>query len=160
DGNACTTDTCAAQTGCAHAAVSNGTSCSDGDACNGGEVCQGGVCQPGTPLNCDDGNACTMDACSAQTGCTHAPLTGTSCTDRNACTSGDQCQAGLCMGTPVPNCRVCARNADCDDGNACTQEGCNRVLGICESQAIGGCCNSDGVCNDNRLCTADSCTGS
>src|SRR5262249_10102932 len=128
DANACTTDTCNTASGCAHAAVANGTSCSDGNVCNGAETRQGGVCQGGTPLDCNDNNVCTTDACNMQTGCTHTALTGTSCSDNNPCTSGDQCQAGLCVGQPVPNCRACASNADCDDGNACTQEGCNRLL--------------------------------
>src|SRR5262249_28177622 len=33
--------------------------CSDGNACNGTETCTGGACHAGTPLNCNDGNACT-----------------------------------------------------------------------------------------------------
>ncbi|OWY63863.1 hypothetical protein B7486_50555, partial [cyanobacterium TDX16] len=43
--------------------------CDDGDACNGAETCVAGTCQPGTPLVCDDGNACTDDTCDPMLGC-------------------------------------------------------------------------------------------
>ena len=38
-------------------------SCDDGDVCNGDETCNAGVCDPGTPLTCDDSNPCTDDSC-------------------------------------------------------------------------------------------------
>jgi hypothetical protein len=46
--------------------------CDDGDACNGTETCLAGVCQPGTPLVCDDGNACTDDTCDPMLGCQYS----------------------------------------------------------------------------------------
>ncbi len=71
DGNACTTgDVCTA-------GVCGGTgavACGDSNVCNGAEACnpQTGVCEAGTPLTCDDGDACTIDAeCSATEGCTY-----------------------------------------------------------------------------------------
>src|SRR5439155_26089412 len=60
DHNPCTADTCNNGT-YHHNNKTNGTSCSDGNVCNGAEVCQAGSCQPGTALNCGDGNACTTD---------------------------------------------------------------------------------------------------
>jgi hypothetical protein len=98
DGNACSTDTCNAGSGCAHTVNPAGTPCSDGNACNGAETCAGGVCVAGsalpdgvpcsdgdmcdgletcrasaciegTALSCDDGNPNTVDACSPSTGC-------------------------------------------------------------------------------------------
>jgi hypothetical protein len=42
-------------------------------------------------LSCDDGNACTVDACNAASGCTHeAVADGTAC-------GGGTCQQGVCM---------------------------------------------------------------
>jgi hypothetical protein len=42
--------------------------------CNGVETCGGASgCHAGTPLACDDGNACTADTCDAQLGCVHVP---------------------------------------------------------------------------------------
>src|SRR5262249_56102603 len=54
----------------------DGTPCPDGTVCNGDETCSGGVCTPGTPLVCDDGDACTTDTCAADAGCQFAPLSG------------------------------------------------------------------------------------
>jgi|GEM_PF-1521465 len=76
DGNPCTADTCDPQAGCRHVPVADGTPCPDGDLCNGTETCRGGTCTPGVPLACDDGNACSTDACDPRLGCTHPPMEG------------------------------------------------------------------------------------
>ena len=44
DGNACTTDTCNASTGCASSPVADGAACDDGDACTSGDACAAGAC--------------------------------------------------------------------------------------------------------------------
>lgn len=52
--------------------------CDDRNVCNGFETCDAatGQCLPGTPLNCDDGNPCTVDSCEPSAGgCVH-PVTG------------------------------------------------------------------------------------
>ena len=93
DGNACTSDGCDAANGCTHTAVGDGTACGDGDACNGEEVCTSGVCA-GTPLDCDDGNTCTVDACDAANGCTHTDAAdGTACVGAGC---NGTCAAGSC----------------------------------------------------------------
>ncbi|MCB9519265.1 MAG: putative metal-binding motif-containing protein [Myxococcales bacterium] len=38
--------------------------CDDGLFCNGVERCVAGACEAGTPVDCDDGIACTVDTCS------------------------------------------------------------------------------------------------
>jgi hypothetical protein len=102
DGNPCTDDSCAPATGCVFTPntdpcddgdictfndACNGTSglcigipvlCSDGNLCNGTEFCDPGTaaCQPGPPLNCDDGDACTLDSCDGVAGCEHLPIAG------------------------------------------------------------------------------------
>lgn len=129
DGNPCTSDTCDKKLGCLHSNVAG--SCNDGDACTSGDQCSGGVCG-GTPVNCDDLNACTIDACQAGT-CQHTPK---DCDDSDACTF-DACEAGVCVHEPV----------SCDDGDACTQDGC----------AGGSCTHDPVVCNDNNPCTDESC---
>jgi hypothetical protein len=43
--------------------------------CNGAEECVTGVCQPMTPLNCDDGDSCTSDSFDEISGCAHDPIT-------------------------------------------------------------------------------------
>jgi Dictyostelium (slime mold) repeat len=52
----------------------------------------------------------------------------------------------------------CSVDADCNDGNACTQDHCNVGLGICQNYAIAGCCTSAASCDDGNACTADACT--
>jgi hypothetical protein len=139
DANVCTVDSCLPLSGCQHAAVANGTSCADGTVCNGAETCQTGVCIPGTPLNCDDANACTADTCDPTAGCQHAGVAnGTSCADGNVCNGGEVCQSGTCTaGTPL----------DCNDANPCTTDTCDMLLG-CQHVALPDLtpCNAIGVC--------------
>ena len=59
------------------------------------------ACVGGTPLNCDDGNACTLDSCDPLVpgGCVHTA--GATCDDSNPCTD-DTCDTGTgqCVFTP------------------------------------------------------------
>ncbi len=94
DAFACTTDSCNETTdGCVHT-PSNAT-CSDGLACNGTETCDPVAgCQSGTAPNCDDGIACTADACVEPTGCRNV----------DGCTGGQVCNptSGLCETPSYP----------------------------------------------------------
>ena len=66
DGNTDNGDCCSAT--CTFEPI--GSSCADGTVCNGDEICDGaGLCQTGTPLACDDGDACTPDSCDDVLGC-------------------------------------------------------------------------------------------
>ena len=56
--------------------IDNTDPCDDGDACTEADECTGGVCQSGSPLDCDDYDACTADACDDLEGCTHDPIPG------------------------------------------------------------------------------------
>src|SRR5439155_136303 len=117
--------------------------------------------------SCDDGNPCTIDACSPA-GCTHTPVTcapadqchdagvcapttglcsnptrpdGASCNDGNACTQTDTCQAGTCTGAnPV----VCAAADQCHVAGTC-----DPATGTCSTPA-----KPDGAtCDDGNACT-------
>ncbi len=163
DGNACTDDGCDAQKGCQHAA--NAGVCSDGNVCTVLDSCQGGWCMPGGPKTCDDGNPCTSDFCDAIKGC-QATDNVLPCDDGNPCTDSDLCKSGFCNpGSP----KVCA------DGNPCTADSCDSKKGCiftvitpaCDDgnqctlgdQCQGGFClpTSIASCNDNNVCTTDSC---
>jgi hypothetical protein len=89
---------------------------------------------------CDDGVACTVDACDATTGCRHAPDTG-------PCFDGNECTVDIC---DVQNgCAALPRIGVCDDDNPCTQgESC-----------VGGACKggSPSSCEDGSNCTANPC---
>ncbi len=162
DGQVCTDDSCDPATGCVNAP--NSDPCDDGDACTTGDLCANGVCVSGAPLDCADNNPCTDDLCDPASGCDHPPNSA-ACDDDDACTTDDLCVDGLCIGGAA---------LDCADGNDCTTDSCDPILGcmhIPHSNACddGDLCTvqdscSDGVCtgspldcNDNDPCTDDSC---
>jgi YVTN family beta-propeller protein/cysteine-rich repeat protein len=67
DGNTlsgdCCSSTCQAEVG---------DPCDDGDACTTGDACDAnGACASGAPLDCNDANLCTRDACDSGLGCVH-----------------------------------------------------------------------------------------
>lgn len=53
----------------------------------------------------------------------------------------------------------CTSASDCNDGNACTTDGCNAQTGACTHAAVSGCCTNASDCNDGDACTTDSCGG-
>ena len=120
--------------------------CSDGNACTS-DTWTGTTCQH-IPIPTDDGNPCTADACNPATGVTHAPVaSGTSCSDGNPCNGLEGCDtAGVCQpGTPLPT----------DDGNPCTDDGCDVVTGVWHLTAAAGTSCTDGsVCNGLETCNA------
>jgi hypothetical protein len=138
--------------------------CDDGDPCNGSETCGGDKgCQAGLPLNCGDGNACTVDSCVEGAGCAHQAVPGctpcdtpSDCNDGNACTT-ESCDAGVCGSTQILGCTPCDDVSDCSDGNACTTESCD--AGVCGNTQVPGCVPCDDVsdCNDGNACTTESC---
>ena len=68
--------------------------CDDDNACNGVEQCVRGRCAAGAPMNCDDGIACTLDACDPDVAdCVHTP-------DSSRCPFGEVCDPDVgCIGT-------------------------------------------------------------
>ncbi len=95
-------------------------------------------CSPGTPLTCNDNNACTTDTCDPAIGCVFTP--NPPCNDNNACTT-DTCDPAIgCVFTPNP---------PCNDNNACTTDTCD--------PAIGCVYTPNPPCNDNNPCTDDTC---
>jgi len=145
-----------------------GSACADGNFCNGIERCIAGECQPGSPLECDDGDPCTRDLCEPVAGCAHAedqcPAScaglsdGTRCADGTVCTRGDGCASGVC----VPGASV-----SCDDGDPCTRERCDPVLGCayaeeavvfpCVPDCNGGVADYTPCPGDDNVCTLDAC---
>jgi len=92
--------------------------CDDGVFCNGTERFAGGACVAGA-APCDDGAACTKDACDDATGvCSHS--------------LGDDCQA--CFSDCVPDCT----------GKVCGDDGCGASCGTCGDGL--GCAAATGVC--------------
>ncbi|MCA9518632.1 MAG: hypothetical protein KC635_27035, partial [Myxococcales bacterium] len=144
DGNPCTDDACDPVLGVTH--TNNTAPCSDGDVCNGEEVCAGGACQAGTPLALDDGNPCTNDACDPVTGVSHTNNSA-SCSDGNACNGVEFCAGGACLpGIPLV----------VDDGNPCTNDGCDPLTGVVHTNNSLPCSDGD-ACTDGDFCAGGAC---
>jgi hypothetical protein len=157
--------------------------CGNSNACDGTETCVAGVCQPGTAPNCDDGNACTADGCSASLGCTHTTIAGCAactssaqCNDNNACTTdscvGSSCQfqarangtscgdGNACNGAEVCQAGVCAAGQalNCNDNNACTTDSCNASTGCVNAvRGDGSACSDGNACNGSETCQSGTC---
>lgn len=141
--------------------------CDDGDPCNGAETCANdGTCVLGDPPICDDNNPCTDDFCdTAGVGCFYLTNVGP-CEDGNACTILDSCSAGEC----IPG-----DQTDCDDGNPCSVDSCDPLVGcinlgdatLCDDKdpctddfcdvEVGGCSHTPKACDDGNPCTNDAC---
>ncbi len=162
DDNVCTTDYCDPGQGCVH--LLNTSPCDDDNLCTTKDTCQLGECVGGPALNCGDNNPCTDDDCQADVGCTFTP-NNAPCSDGNACTDNDQCKAGWCSGAavtcsdqnlctadscdPATGCQYLPAPGPCDDGNACT------TSDSCQAgECLGGAAPN---CNDDNVCTEDSC---
>jgi hypothetical protein len=150
DGNACTIAGCtgAGTSDQNHNFAGSGTSCSDGYACTsfdgsegGSDACDGAGTCLGTPIACDDANACTDDSCAPASGCVSTPNTA-ACDDGDPCTTNDTCSGGACAGGPL---------LDCDDGDLCNgTETCEPASG-CVSGTPPTCDDGD-VCNGTERC--------
>ncbi|MBW1807595.1 MAG: hypothetical protein JRJ87_05325 [Deltaproteobacteria bacterium] len=139
----CTEDICN-ETGqnCSHPPVAG--SCFIGD-----------TCFTNTALNPD--NPC--QECIAATNQTDwSNDDSNSCDDGNDCTDQDACSAGVCSGTPIPNC--CNGPEDCDDNKDCTDDVCEVASGTCSNPILANWCYIEGVCysdadpNTNNNCQA------
>ncbi len=135
DGDACTSDGCKSDTGCVHEFIEgccrkDADCLPETDKCTMNRLCVNTFCTLGTPIDCDDGDACTTDSCDSQTGCSHTSIpdcrttTQPTChTDADCtipCATGRTCSGGTCTnGSPVV----------CDDGDPCTTDSCDPAHG-------------------------------
>lgn len=143
DGVSCTTDSCDEVARICVAPPNDGL-CTDSSVCNGAESCGPGGCQAGTPLDCNDGSACTTDGCDPVTGCTSTPVV---CNDGSACTTDSCNPATGCVTTPVV----------CSDNNECTDDSCDPISG-CKFTNRTGSCSDDGNACTSDVCNAGACT--
>lgn len=107
----------------------------------------------GTTCECDDGIACTTDACDAEGVCRSTP-TDALCDDLNPCTA-DVCGGTGCSNTATPT-------VDCDDGVFCNGADTCDAAGVCghagdpcdvgtltcdeDADVCDGMCTGDGGC--------------
>lgn len=133
---------------CAEATAPDGTACES--ACLTGASCFAGNCV-GAAKSCDDGDACTLDACDWAGGCTHTDVSalcppstnpceravcrpasgcgkepaadGTVCGPTD-CTTARVCMAAQCEARPTPEGFTCAPAGLCQDASTCRQQTC------------------------------------
>ncbi len=122
----------------------------DGDLCNGILHCNLNTypyqCEvvPESVVVCPQPSGpdapCLEPACDVATGeCSLVPAhEGAPCADGDACTVGDTCQQGNCQSGP---------DANCNDGNPCTDDTCDPVAGCLHG-------NNTQTCTDGNVCTA------
>lgn len=147
DQNPCTADVCDPKKGCGYP-FKDGQPCDDGSACSQKDLCAQGKCVGNAPLNCNDGNPCTDDACDIAKACTHTNNSAV-CVDGDACTADDTCAQGKCVSGAAPN---------CDDGNACTLDICDKGAGCYHLALQSPCClGQTSICDDQNPCTTDDC---
>ena len=143
---ACLRTACSVTEGtCETLPVHEGEACPAEEACATAASCEAGDCVVQAWRACDDGEACTEDACDPGTGeCVFTPLsTETACDDGAPCTLDDACDgAGAC----VPGVAV-----TCDDGAACTSDACDPATGDCVFTPL----PLGQACEDGDLCTVD-----
>jgi hypothetical protein len=174
DKNDCTSDTCITSGNnsgaCQNTPVSNDTPCTDNSLCTQGDSCQSGVCT-GDPVICTAKDVCHIaGTCNPATGQCSDPNKpdDSPCGNNDVCDGIDVCKQGVCTpGTPI----------DCDDGKECTADSCD-VNGICHHDPVtvgtgckdgnictvedacdanGDCHGTEKKCDDNNICTNDSC---
>ena len=112
---------------------------------------------------CDDGLACTIEACTAAacswTVSADCCTNDAGCADQSFCTI-DRCSSDfLCEHLAVANPLCCDTVGDCDDGVLCTEDTCTPSH-VCtyKTAALPGCCAAATDCDDKDKCTIDTCT--
>ncbi len=171
DGNPCTNDGCAQDSGCNYEA--NSQVCDDGDPCTDGDMCSGGFCVGNAGANCgcisnddcaefEDGNACNGVFSCTFGECTVDPFTIVDC-GANA----DPCLVNECVPeTGACTAKAAAPGTSCDDGDPCTGDDIC-AGGSCSGSELPDCaCQQDSdcafledgnFCNGTLVCQENSC---
>ena len=141
---ACSTARFDALLGCVDVPVANGTACSD--PCLSGAQCRDGECR-GAVLSCDDGDACTTDACGAG-GCVHL-----SCPPPADPCQIASCEAGGCVTHDAADGSACGPR-DCSTARVCLAGACVSAVppegAACDSSCGPGQCHA-GQCKGGPL---------
>ncbi|MBT9559364.1 MAG: hypothetical protein IV100_25270 [Myxococcales bacterium] len=159
DGDPCTIDACDDEAVlCQHTPKDCPADCKpDGFVCQGNKRFAIDTCKNLTEADdCDDGDACTIDACSVSE-CTHVPSNDPSCVCGDVVSKA--CEGNLVMGIDKCGNKIEVVE-NCNDGNECTVDGC--AGGACSHTPIlvapCGCASSSTViCDANTLVTKDAC---
>ncbi len=127
----CTAGDCLTATGCHGAAAPDGPAPGDPTGNCQTIVCGSGVAKTANDdddVPADDGNACTVEAC------TDGAPTHTAKPDGDACTLGLNGVAGVC---DAGACAMkCGALTGCDDQNPCTVDACDPLKSICKGAPL------------------------
>ncbi len=152
----------AADAGQTDAVVDAGTDASAGDAGAVADGADGGgadtqAADVPIPEGCKQDSQCAalvtspchQAACDLASGlCTViAAADGATCGTSNKCLTKQTCQKGACVGVAV----------DCDDGDVCTTDSCNKLSG-CVTNFNDSACNDGDPCTDQDKCNQGKCT--
>jgi hypothetical protein len=123
-----------------------------------------------TPVNCEDGNKCTVNYCHPQKGCQYIPkfVSQNCAAESSRCNGHALCLKHLgqrCLQVPTGTCKSelhyecnpstgLIRDKDlsldaCDDGNPCTVDRCDSTTNQCVHEGV--------KCVDNDVCTINKC---
>lgn len=131
--------------------------CGDANVCNGTETCNwdAGVCEPGDAPTCGDNDLCNgIETCDPVLGCLQG--NALDCTDSYAC-SLDTCSAGSGCLHDFSSC-LCEEDSECEDNRLCTGEHCNPDLGCitdwdqCACTVDADCGFAGDACQGASLC--------
>jgi len=120
--------------------------CDDGDDCNGIETCNI-TCQPGNPVNCNDGVACTTDVCDPNGGACSNVANDAFCANGLACDGDEVCN-------PAVGCEPVGNAPNCDDGLMCTTDSCLEPNGTCQNNPVNAVCDNGVFCDGPEICNA------
>ena len=137
--------------GCPGNECESDVDCNDGNACTIDE-CRGQSTEKFCVWTsaCDDQIPCTIDSCNPTQGCIHVPENPLSfCDDQAACTDDDYTDYPASCG-----CTNTPRHDVCNDRIACTDDVCDPMA---EGADASSGCASTPACDDADHCTIDAC---
>lgn len=129
----------------------DGTPCETHSLCLQDAVCHAGRCE-GTSVSCDDGNACTVDACNPIDGCVHLPSP--------PCPSAGPCQVATCDAVHGCVSQQAADGTLCDPEPTC-QSAQVCISGQCQARTPpdGFVCREASPCQAEARCSSGECVG-
>ncbi len=142
DGVGCTLDTCD-EFSATCVSTANNALCDNGQFCDGTETCDTITgCLAGT-TPCNDGIACTIDACNEMIDtCVPVPID-------SVCNNALYCD-GLEVCHPLFGCEPGV--APCDDGLSCSLDTCNENTGDCTNTLVDALCDDGDILNGQEFC--------
>jgi hypothetical protein len=150
DGNPCTDDAWDSSAMACVFVVST-IACDDHNACTEADQCDEGRCV-GRSIECDDGIACTIDACDPGIGCAPEP-DHSACADQDPCTL-DQCTASGCTNPFAEDGTICGDGVTCVTERVCAAHAC-----VERPVEEGAACDDGNGCTVDDRCRGASCEG-